>query len=836
MLSRTLARASMRCMVLAALSVTGLAPAHAGAAPPEPVADSYRSAGTIASWYELRLAEGVPRGIVLVLHGGAWRNVGATPLRQVADYRAGELVREWRARGFITVLSTYGYGEAGWTDVVAVYDQLHARYPDLPIGAYGQSAGGQLALLLGAARDLAFVVSDAGPTDWDTWRSTYPCFYRDCALVAGTAFTGVGAYWVDVMVAETFGAQSDPAPNLTDYDPLPNYDATHGPDPFLIYGRRYRQSDPDRTQIADGTPRDGVDANAYVDGDDDPATTADQLETDTLVTQQQGALLAERVGARAVLRTLPRGTVPWVHAYVDGPIASSVYAEMYDWTAAKAAAARAPPPTRANLGVPPLDDVPSGAYVVRTCDTAPRGSGIFATGAWQPRLSAGVGMDAAEAGCSTASSAQEPGEGMELRTRPSAASTVAAGGSAAMTFTAPPGTTIAEYAASYRGERTSRGWSTSLVATDASGSQTTLVACDAGVACEVAPDALVPPGTADAATGPFPTQRFTLAPGTASLSWQLVCEQPGGCPNQDVSFLDVYGSSITISDLDPPAQATVMGDFGDGLGHDGTLVGAIGAFDSGSGVRRVDVTFAGVTQTSSPPCDFSMPRPCPARDSFAIQADVSALDDGPHPLAVTVTDASGRRTTSSSEVVVGLAQMPAFAGDEPVAPGQPAAIVGSTSPAPAAFDPFATGSGREQLAACTGAPFVLASRLRGRRLVVQAIASRRLAGRLAVLRSVRRRVASAKVGTDGSVRLSGRLRSTELGGYFSVSVGASRLQQLTACGRWRRVGLARATVRGRFAASVAAGPGPGGAYRAMVVTVPRRGAAPRRSSSVVAVT
>jgi acetyl esterase/lipase len=146
MLSRTLTRAATRCLALAALAVTGLPTAHAGAAPPEPSADSYRSAGTIASWYELRLAQGTPRGIVLVLHGGAWRNVGATPLRQLADYRGGELVREWRARGFITVLSTYGSGEASWADVVAVYDQLHARYPDLPIGAYGQSSGGQLAL------------------------------------------------------------------------------------------------------------------------------------------------------------------------------------------------------------------------------------------------------------------------------------------------------------------------------------------------------------------------------------------------------------------------------------------------------------------------------------------------------------------------------------------------------------------------------------------------------------------------------------------------------------------------------------------------------------------
>jgi hypothetical protein len=652
-------------MMLAALAVASLPLASAGAAPPEPAADAYRSAGTIASWYELRLPQGAPRGIVLLFHGGGWRDVGPTPVRALAEYRAGDFVRQWRARGFITVLSTYSYGEASWNDVVAVYDQVHARYPDLPIGAYGQSAGGQLALLLGAARDLAFVISDGGPTDWDTWRSAYPCFYRNCGLVTGTAFPGVGAYWVDVMVAETFGGAGDPAPNLTDYNPAPNYDATHGPDPFLIYGRRYLQSDPDRTPLEDGTPTDGVNANAYIDGDDDPATTADQLETDTLVTQQQGTLLARRVGARAVLRTLPRGTVPWVHAYVDGPIASDVYTEMYDWATAKATAAPTPSPAKANLGVPALDGLASGSYVVRTCDAAPPGSGIFSTGAWQPQLSVDPGMDAAEAGCSTASSAQGAGEGMEMRTRPIAASTIAAGATARMTFTAPPQTTITAYDASYRGVRKTRDWSMSLVAASSSAARTTLVVCDAGASCQYAPDALVPPGTPDADLGPFPRQRFAAPDGTTSLSWQLVCEHAGGCANQDAAFLDVFASSITIADPDAPAPAILTGDLGDGRGHAGTLAGTVEASDVGSGVRRVDVTFTGTTHTSSPACDFSMPRPCPAHHRFDLEVDAEMLADGPHPLTVTVTDGSGRSTTTTSDVLIARAQAPASPASRP---------------------------------------------------------------------------------------------------------------------------------------------------------------------------
>ena len=283
-----------------------LAVASAAAAPPQPSPEAYRSTGTITAWYELRLPPGPPRGIVLLFHGGAWRNVGPEQVRRVADYRGGELAREWRERGFITVVSTYSAGEGSWTDVVSVYDQLHARYPDLPIGAYGQSAGAHLSLLLGAARHLAFAVSDAGPTDWSTWRSAYPCFTRDCSVIT-PGFTGVGAYWVDVEIPSVFGAAGEPAPNMDDYDVAPNYGPASGPDAFLIYGRRYQPSDPERTQIADGTPADGVNANAYIDADNDLSTLDDELETDQLVTQQQGVILKDKIGERAILRTIPRG-------------------------------------------------------------------------------------------------------------------------------------------------------------------------------------------------------------------------------------------------------------------------------------------------------------------------------------------------------------------------------------------------------------------------------------------------------------------------------------------------------------------------------------------------
>jgi acetyl esterase/lipase len=61
---------------------------------------------------------------------------------------------------------------AGWlsvVDVVAAYDHLRALYPHAPVCAYGESAGGQLAMLTAASRrSLRCVISVAGLTDLPT--------------------------------------------------------------------------------------------------------------------------------------------------------------------------------------------------------------------------------------------------------------------------------------------------------------------------------------------------------------------------------------------------------------------------------------------------------------------------------------------------------------------------------------------------------------------------------------------------------------------------------------------------------------------------------------------
>ena len=832
--------------MVAALLVLAAQPA--GAAPPQPPANAYETAGTRAAWYELRLPTGEPRGIVLAFHGGGWLGVSPGLVRGLSAYRSGDLARRWRAKGFITVYSSYTAGEPGWTDVVAVYDQLHSRYPDLPIGAYGQSAGAHLALLLGAARPLAFVVSDAGPADWATWKSTYPCFLRNCGPVALVEnAVGIGAWWIDTRLPQVFGAASDPPPNLNAYDVSPNYDETHGPSPFLIYGRRARTSDP-FTQIPDGTPADAPSGNAYIDADNDANTTADQLEADNLVTQQQGVFLARRVGPRAVLRTLPKGLVAWVHGFVDGSTAATVYDEMVEWTAARAAEAPVAGGAKPNLGLPQLPGLPVGTYSVTSCNGAPGRSGVLSTGAWVPALPDVNELDASEAGCSTAGSAQTPVEGMQLRAQPAAAGSIAQDASVAMTFTAPPGTTITRYGAAYHGARASDAWDISLVARGAS-TPVTLAACAAGGPCATHANDLVAPGTTNATSGPYPAQTFDVPAGTTSLTWRLACKRLGGCeggssadPNHanQQAFVNVYAGAVFIEDPGDPV-ATLTGDFADGLPHRGGLVGAVQASDTGAGVRQIDVTFAGETQSLRLGCDHGRPRPCPAAHSLALARDTGALGEGPQPVTVTVVDGSGRTATSSGSVLV---------GDAPLAP---IALPSSDPPLPPLADPFATGRGVQQLASCSTEPAPISYTLKARRLSVVAVVARRLAGATATLHAGARRVAGATVTADGQVRLMATLRSAELGGTFTVRAGGRasgrlpvralvtlsarqtgrtvrlrgrvargggrrvQLQRLVACGRWSTLRAVRARRTGQFTAAVPAGRAPGGVYRARVV-------------------
>jgi acetyl esterase/lipase len=105
---------------------------------------------------------------MLVIHGGGW-TVNSVGLVQGTRADADR----WRARGCQTVNLTYRACAQSVGDVLWFYDNARAWFgSDTAICALGTSAGGHLALLIGAQRsDLYCAVSQAGPTDLRTIHS-----------------------------------------------------------------------------------------------------------------------------------------------------------------------------------------------------------------------------------------------------------------------------------------------------------------------------------------------------------------------------------------------------------------------------------------------------------------------------------------------------------------------------------------------------------------------------------------------------------------------------------------------------------------------------------------
>jgi Acyltransferase family len=145
--------------------------------------------GPESVYYEVRVPAGPVHGVTLVFHPGAWcgdsppgaRDCGAPENRirddpfdgryeSAADGRAfTSMERAALDAGQITVTSTYATDAPGLADVLATYDQAHARWPDLPISAWGSSAGAHWSLMLGTRRRLHAVVGEGTPADFAVW-------------------------------------------------------------------------------------------------------------------------------------------------------------------------------------------------------------------------------------------------------------------------------------------------------------------------------------------------------------------------------------------------------------------------------------------------------------------------------------------------------------------------------------------------------------------------------------------------------------------------------------------------------------------------------------------
>jgi acetyl esterase/lipase len=154
---------------------------------------------------------------MLVLHGGGWAKTGVGAVEFVrAD------AQRWRNRGWETVNFTYRSCGQSLDDALWFYDRAAAWFdPSLKICALGTSAGGHLALLVGAYRTgLYCAISQAGPTDLRTIQDE-PAYNT----VSGLYDQTIGGRTVHNLAAAAFGEE-----NLAQFSPAalasPTLDAT----------------------------------------------------------------------------------------------------------------------------------------------------------------------------------------------------------------------------------------------------------------------------------------------------------------------------------------------------------------------------------------------------------------------------------------------------------------------------------------------------------------------------------------------------------------------------------------------------------------------------------
>jgi acetyl esterase/lipase len=186
------------------------APAAGGSTPPG-LRTSHPAFAGAPAYYEVGPPAGdragrAPRGVMLVIHGGGWWIGGFEAVRTMrAD------AERWRARGWETVNLSYRPCGQSVDDALWFYDHARTWFgAGTTICALGTSAGGHLALLIGARRPgLYCVVSQAGPTDLRSIQDE-----RVYNPATGLYDATSGSRLVHNLGAAAFGEE-----NLASYDP-----------------------------------------------------------------------------------------------------------------------------------------------------------------------------------------------------------------------------------------------------------------------------------------------------------------------------------------------------------------------------------------------------------------------------------------------------------------------------------------------------------------------------------------------------------------------------------------------------------------------------------------
>ncbi|HEY8584933.1 MAG TPA: hypothetical protein VIL49_18380, partial [Capillimicrobium sp.] len=131
------------------------------------------------------------------------------------------------------------------------------------------------------------------------------------------------------------------------------------------------------------------------------------------------------------------------------------------------------------------------------------------------------------------------------------------------------------------------------------------------------------------------------------------CDPSGPTPAR----VDLYRSEVDLDDGSTPTVGAIGGTVAAGATVRGTRSVRAPLTDAGAGVRRAELLVDGAPVADQVPggrCaePYTLAAPCPAAMEAAIDLDTTTLADGPHTVAIRVTDAAGNDATSAALPIV----------------------------------------------------------------------------------------------------------------------------------------------------------------------------------------
>ncbi|MHB8241070.1 MAG: hypothetical protein ACYDHN_03675 [Solirubrobacteraceae bacterium] len=123
---------------------------------------------------------------------------------------------------------------------------------------------------------------------------------------------------------------------------------------------------------------------------------------------------------------------------------------------------------------------------------------------------------------------------------------------------------------------------------------------------------------------------------------------------QHSAWAAIYGATVTINDPTPPALNTPTGPLWEPTQYtEGTQEVTVEAEDIGGGVKAITLEVDGhpiSAYTTS--CDYTRPKPCPSTTgAHALSLNTTELGDGPHTIALVATDAADNQSAIASKQI-----------------------------------------------------------------------------------------------------------------------------------------------------------------------------------------